>query len=150
MAERGSKKTPAKESRSKPRRKAPQREINRRYMLLELSCAERHCDPCTYPNCQRFTREMGKKERFTTRMFELRPLEKKGRVEPDRKYVAVELACKDRHCNPCTYPNCQRYVREFKKKERFTTPLFEMSRKDWKKARKERLSGGEEAASQAS
>ncbi len=130
--------------------KVPGKEVDRRYMLLELACADRHCDPCTYPNCQRFSRELGKKKPFTTKMFEVRPMEKKGKVEPDRRYVMVELACKEKHCNPCTYPNCQRYVREFKKKDRYTTPLFEMSRTDWKKAKKSVLGEGEEAATKAS
>lgn len=125
------------------------KEIDRRYMLLELACKERHCDPCTYPDCQRFTREMGKKKPFTTRMFELRTMEKKGLIEADRRYVVVELACKEKHCDPCTYPDCQRYVREFKKKERFTTPLFEMSREDWKKSKKESLGEGEGVVAQA-
>ena len=119
-------------------------------MLLELSCAERHCDPCTYPNCQRFSRELGKKKPFTTRMFEVRTMEKKGKIEPDRRYVMVELACKEKHCNPCTYPDCQRYVREFKKKDRYTTPLFEMSRTDWKKSKKAVLGEGEEDVGKAS
>ncbi|UCD92521.1 MAG: hypothetical protein JSV43_00920 [Methanobacteriota archaeon] len=141
----------SKERKKKPKSKNPgktqkgtDKEIDRRYMLLELACKERHCDPCTYPDCQRFTREMGKKKPFTTSMFELRTVEKKGRIEADRRYVVVELACKEKHCDPCTYPDCQRYVREFKKKERFTTPLFEMSREDWKKTKKESLGEGEE------
>lgn len=137
-------------AKSKTRKKATEREIDRRYMLLELACAERHCDPCTYPDCQRFVREMGKKKPFTTRMFELRPMETNGQIEADRRYVVVELACKERHCDPCTYPDCQRYVREFKKKERFTTPLFEMSKSDWKKAKKESLGEGEKAVAGAS
>ncbi len=70
---------------------AAERDMDRRYMLLELACADRHCDPCTYPNCQRFSRELGKKKPFTTKMFEVRPMEKKGKVEPDRRYVMVIL-----------------------------------------------------------
>lgn len=133
--------------------KAPQDEIDRRYMLLELACAEKKCDPCTYPDCQRFVREVAKRPPISTRMFELRPMEREGQIEPDRRYVLVELACKEKKCNPCTYPNCQRFVREAKKKARFTTPLFELSREDWKKARKvslsESLDEGEEAVAAA-
>ncbi len=135
-----------------PRRssKTPVDEIDRRYMLLELACAEKQCDPCTYPDCQRFVREVAKRPPISTRMFELRSMERKGRIEPDRRYVFVELACKEKKCNPCTYPNCQRFVRAAKKKARFTTPLFELSREDWKKARRASLSeslddGGEAA-----
>jgi hypothetical protein len=36
---------------------------DKRQVLIELSCASQNCDPCTYPNCQRYVREMprGKK-----------------------------------------------------------------------------------------
>jgi hypothetical protein len=37
-----------------------EKEINR-YILIELSCSNIHCDPCTYPNCQRFVREKREK-----------------------------------------------------------------------------------------
>ena len=161
MAKKASKAKARKTIKPKPRKtvkakpphreeRAAEKDIDRRYMLLELSCADRHCDPCTYPNCQRFSRELGKKKPFTTKMFEVRPMEKKGKFEPDRRYVMVELACKEKNCNPCTYPDCQRYVREFKKKDRYTTPLFEMSRSDWKKAKKSALGEGEKAAGEAS
>ena len=133
--------------------KTPNEEINRRYVLLELACAEKKCDPCTYPDCQRFVREITKRSPISTRMFELRPLETEGHFERDRRYVVVELACKEKKCNPCTYPNCQRFVREAKRKARFTTPLFELSREDWRKLRKsildESLDVGEKAAAAA-
>ncbi|MCK4444805.1 MAG: hypothetical protein KAW09_09690 [Thermoplasmata archaeon] len=65
----------------------------------------------------------------------------------------LELACAEKKCDPCTYPDCQRFVREAKKKARFTTPLFELSREDWKKVRRaslnESLGEGEEAAAAA-
>lgn len=147
MQKKDRKRTLRKRGKSKARkksRKAPKEDIDRRYLLLELSCAGKKCDPCTYPNCQRFSREMGKRPPITTRMFELRSVETKGQFEPDRRYIVVELACKEKKCDPCTYPDCQRYVREFKKKPRFTTPLFELSREDWKKARKVSLSKGKE------
>ncbi len=28
----------------------------KRYMMIELSCTEKACNPCTYPNCQRYAR----------------------------------------------------------------------------------------------
>ena len=133
--------------------RTPHEENNRRYMLLELACAEKKCDPCTYPDCQRFVREVSKRPPISTRMFELRPLERKGHFESDRRYIVVELACKEKKCNPCTYPNCQRFVRAAKRKARFTTPLFELSREDWRKLRESILNGSldkvEEAASAA-
>ncbi|NYT12703.1 MAG: hypothetical protein GKC03_09210 [Methanomassiliicoccales archaeon] len=30
---------------------------------------------------------------------------------PDQDSILVELSCKDRKCDPCTYPNCSRFVR---------------------------------------
>ena len=36
--------------------------------------------------------------------------------EPDKRQVLIELSCASKHCDPCTYPNCQRYVREMTKK----------------------------------
>ena len=151
MPRKGARKSPKK--RAKPKAKKTEEQTpdrDRRYVLLELACAEKKCDPCTYPDCQRFTRETGKRPPITTRMFELRSVEALGRIEPDRRYVVVELACKEKKCNPCVYPYCQRYVREFAKKKRFTTPLFELSREDWKKMRKSKYAKGEEVAAEAS
>jgi hypothetical protein len=34
-----------------------QEESTKRYLLIELACTERQCDPCTYPDCPRFVRE---------------------------------------------------------------------------------------------
>jgi hypothetical protein len=33
-----------------------------RYLMVELSCDENQCKPCTYPNCQRFVRLKTKKK----------------------------------------------------------------------------------------
>jgi hypothetical protein len=30
----------------------------KRYLMVELSCDGTACSPCTYPNCQRFSRDM--------------------------------------------------------------------------------------------
>jgi len=34
---------------------------------------------------------------------------------PDKRQVLIELSCASQNCDPCTYPNCQRYVREMPK-----------------------------------
>ena len=34
---------------------------------------------------------------------------------PDKRKVLIELSCASTKCDPCTYPNCQRYVRELPK-----------------------------------
>lgn len=46
-------------------------ELQKRYLMVELSCAERKCNPCTYPNCQRFEREVSKKKSFKMKVVEL-------------------------------------------------------------------------------
>jgi len=40
---------------------------DRRQVLIELSCASQNCDPCTYPNCQRYVREMPKSKKPVVR-----------------------------------------------------------------------------------
>ena len=87
-----------------------------RYLLVELSCKDLKCDPCTYPNCQRFVRTAPpqKKVPFETRMTKMFEV-KKPVVRPQdtrERLVLIELSCKDKKCSPCTYPNCQRFARE--------------------------------------
>ncbi|MDH7509284.1 MAG: hypothetical protein QHH00_07815 [Methanomassiliicoccales archaeon] len=96
-----------------------------RYLMIELSCAERKCNPCTYPNCQRFVREKGKGKVISSRVFESVPA-----PEPDKmrqRYVLLELSCAERKCQPCTYPNCQRFEREVVKKKSFKMRVVELS-----------------------
>ena len=40
----------------KEKEQQKQDEQNKRYMMIELSCDEKACSPCTYPNCQRYAR----------------------------------------------------------------------------------------------
>ena len=43
-----------------------------RVLLIELSCKDKKCSPCTYPNCQRFAKEMGKKKApFSVKVTEI-------------------------------------------------------------------------------
>jgi len=102
-----------------------------RYLLVELSCKDRRCSPCTYPNCQRYVRTVPKKKPYETRatkMFEIkkpiaRPQDKRERL------VLIELSCKDKKCSPCTYPNCQRFAREtLKKKAPFKVKVTEIEK----------------------
>ena len=103
-------KTSAKDERKKA---APEKHSDERFLLIELSCKDMKCSPCTYPNCQRFVREMPKKKPFETRMtktFDVRkPVVKP--VDTKEKLVLIELSCKDTKCSPCTYPNCQRFAK---------------------------------------
>ena len=51
--------------------KAPKGED--RYLLVELSCKDWKCSPCTYPNCQRFARLASdkKKKPFKVKVTEV-------------------------------------------------------------------------------
>lgn len=93
-------------------RKTPKGE--ERYLLVELSCKDWKCSPCTYPNCQRYVRSVPKKKPFETRMTKMFEVKKPMTTTMDTRdrILLVELSCKDRKCSPCTYPNCQRFVRE--------------------------------------
>ena len=43
-------------------------DLTKRYLLIELACTERQCEPCTYPDCPRYVRErIPKKAPFTIR-----------------------------------------------------------------------------------
>lgn len=97
-----------------------------RYVMVELSCAERRCDPCTYPNCQRFIRENGRKRVVSSRMFES-PKPALAGDQHRQRYVLLELSCSELKCQPCTYPNCQRYEREIVKKKPFKVKVVELA-----------------------
>jgi hypothetical protein len=90
-----------------------------RYLLVELSCKDLKCSPCTYPNCQRFARTVTKKVPFETRMTKTFEVKKPvtGPSDTRDRLVLIELSCKDEKCSPCTYPNCQRFAREAQKKK---------------------------------
>jgi len=97
-----------------------------RYVMIELSCDESQCNPCTYPNCQRYVRHLPKNKKLTAT---IKPIASKvlevnteRKIELEKKtdqkfptylnrYILTELSCQDAKCFPCTYPNCQRFVR---------------------------------------
>jgi hypothetical protein len=123
------------EKKAKPEKKAaPMKHSDERFLLIELSCKDMKCSPCTYPNCQRFVRELPKKKPFETRMtktFEVR----KPVVKPEdtkEKLVLIELSCKDTKCSPCTYPNCQRFAKttlqSMRKKAPFKVKVTELKK----------------------
>jgi len=107
------------------------KEMNR-YLMVELSCGETQCLPCTYPNCQRFVREHPKTKKValtvrdvTTKAFDVKApvVKEEGELKVVRydekqidRYLLVELSCTNVQCSPCTYPNCQRFVRERREK----------------------------------
>lgn len=123
------KKTTKKERKAVSEEKA----TDQRFLLIELSCKDHKCSPCTYPNCQRFVRERPKKTPFETRMTKMFEV-KKPMVKPDdtrERLVLIELSCKDKKCSPCTYPNCQRFATEAlqsKKKAPFKVKVTEIER----------------------
>jgi hypothetical protein len=85
-----------------------------RVLLIELSCKDTKCSPCTYPNCQRFARIGPKKTPYETRMTKMFEVRKPVTSTEDtrERLVLIELSCKDKKCSPCTYPNCQRFATE--------------------------------------
>jgi hypothetical protein len=101
-----------------------------RYLLVELSCKDWKCSPCTYPNCQRFVRTTPKKVPFETRMTKTFEIKKPITTPKDTRdrILLVELSCKDEKCSPCTYPNCQRFARAAsdKKKKPFKVKVTEV------------------------
>ena len=102
-----------------------------RYLLVELSCKDQKCSPCTYPNCQRFVRTVPKKKPFETRMTKMFEIKKPITKPQDtrERVVLIELSCKDEKCSPCTYPNCQRFSREaLKKKAPFKVKVTEIEK----------------------
>jgi len=104
-----------------------------RYLLVELSCKDLKCDPCTYPNCQRFVRTapQQKKVPFETRMTKMFEVKKPvvGPADTRERVVLIELSCKDKKCSPCTYPNCQRFAKEAgKKKAPFIVKVTEIEK----------------------
>ena len=104
-----------------------------RVLLIELSCKDKKCDPCTYPNCQRFARIEPKKKPYETRMTKMFEVRKPvtGAEDTRERLVLIELSCKDKKCNPCTYPNCQRFASEKmqgKKKAPFKVKVTELQK----------------------
>jgi hypothetical protein len=105
----------------------------KRYVMIELSCDEMACSPCTYPNCQRFVRLQPKTKRLAgtirsiaTKELPVNRKEEKAMAERVTeaapkyphyvsRYILTELSCSNAKCSPCTYPNCQRFTRTTKK-----------------------------------
>jgi hypothetical protein len=109
-----------------------QDKTDERFVLIELSCKDTKCSPCTYPNCQRYVRTAPKKKPFETRMTKMFEVKKPMKAEDTReRLVLIELSCKDEKCSPCTYPNCQRYAKEAmqgKKKAPFKVKVTEIEK----------------------
>lgn len=101
-----------------------------RYLLIELSCKDLKCSPCTYPNCQRFVRTTSKKVPYETKMTKTFEVKKPITTPNDTRdrILLVELSCKDKKCSPCTYPNCQRFARAAsdKRKKPFKVKVTEV------------------------
>lgn len=54
----------------------------------------------------------------------------------DRRIVMIELSCAHRNCSPCTYPNCQRYVRETRGKKPMVAKVIELSAEEYERIRR--------------
>ncbi|MBU1158139.1 MAG: hypothetical protein KKE24_02235 [Candidatus Thermoplasmatota archaeon] len=111
----------------------PPKNVGDRFVLIELSCKDTKCSPCTYPNCQRFARYEPKKKPYETKMSKMFEIRKPVTKPEDtrERMLLVELSCKDEKCSPCTYPNCQRFVRadaQTKKKVPFKVKVTEIEK----------------------
>ncbi|GEM_PF-920342 len=129
MTSKTEKKTENKDAKEAPQAKGQ----GDRVLLIELSCKDKKCDPCTYPNCQRFARIEPKKKPYETRMTKMFEVKKPVTSAEDTRdrLVLIELSCKDKKCNPCTYPNCQRFASEKlqgKKKAPFKIKVTELQK----------------------
>jgi len=100
---------------------------DKRLLMIELSCKDHKCNPCTYPDCQRYVK-LTQKPKFNVKRFEV---ENPSMKDDERQWIMlVELSCKDKKCNPCTYPNCQRFKREVKGKKMFKVRSTEIREKE--------------------
>lgn len=111
----------------------PPKNVGDRFVLIELSCKDTKCSPCTYPNCQRFARYEPKKKPYETKMSKMFEIRKPVTKPEDtrERMLLVELSCKDEKCSPCTYPNCQRFARadaQTKKKVPFKVKVTEIEK----------------------
>jgi len=96
---------------------------DKRLLMIELSCKDQKCNPCTYPDCQRYVK-LNQKPKFNVKRFEV---ENPSMKDDERQWIMfVELSCKDKKCNPCTYPNCQRFKRGVKAKKTFKVKSTEL------------------------
>jgi hypothetical protein len=96
---------------------------DKRFLMIELSCKDHKCNPCTYPDCQRYVK-LTQKPKFNVKRFEV---ENPSMKDEERQWIMfVELSCKDKKCNPCTYPNCQRYQRQVSGKKTFKVKTTEL------------------------
>lgn len=117
-------------------------EPTRRYLMIELSCDQMQCKPCTYPNCQRFVRQTMKSKKLaaTITPIALKELEINATKDSELKraaevpyphhvnrYILTELSCSEAKCSPCTYPNCQRFVRSRKATGKTKTPVVSVT-----------------------
>jgi len=97
--------------------------------MIELSCDQTQCKPCTYPNCQRYVRHQAKSKKLAatvkpisskaleinaSKESELRGASEIGCPHHVNRFILTELSCSEAKCYPCTYPNCQRFVRSKK------------------------------------
>jgi len=89
----------------------------KRYIMVELHCDMTQCKPCKFPVCPLL--EKKNEEDLKTKTVELChgssvTVEEGKKVVTDKvkRYLMVELSCDDTSCNPCTYPNCQRFIRD--------------------------------------
>lgn len=113
-----------------------------RYLMIELSCDETQCNPCTYPNCQRYVKHRMKSKKLAAT---IKPIASKaleintpgesqlksgtevGYPHHVNRYILTELSCSNAKCSPCTYPNCQRFVKSKKFSDKPKGPVVNVT-----------------------
>lgn len=117
-------------------------EPTNRYVMIELSCDQMQCKPCTYPNCQRYVRQTMKNKKLAAAIKSITSKELEINTSKDselnrnaeaqyphyvNRYILTELSCSDAKCSPCTYPNCQRFVRSRKATRKTKSPIISVT-----------------------
>lgn len=133
-------------------------EPTRRYLMIELSCDQTQCKPCTYPNCQRYVRQRMKNKKLaaTIKPIASKELEINASKESElsriaeaqyphyvNRYILTELSCSEAKCSPCTYPNCQRFVRSRKATGKTKSPIISVTELKGDKQVKEMIASKE-------
>ena len=99
-------------------------EALKRYIMIELQCDMTQCDPCTFPDCpllEKLEKDLDN-ETKTVELAKTHDVELEEKIV--KRYLMIETSCDGTACDPCTYPNCQRFSRDMKleMKDKFQKP----------------------------
>ena len=99
-------------------------EALKRYIMVELQCDMTQCKPCSFPDCPLLEKSEKDLEHETKTVELSKALDKDLEENIIKRYLMVETSCDGTACDPCTYPNCQRFSRDMKleMREKFKKP----------------------------